>query len=97
MADYISREAAYKVVTRTCNKNCRGQMCLYTEDMLDDLEDIPRANVQDVHGQWVNAIGSDIKLCSNCHNEAYWDTDYGQQLFDFCPYCGAEMDRTDLE
>ena len=27
--------------------------------------------------------------CSICHNEAYWDTDYGQQMFDYCPYCGA--------
>lgn len=30
--------------------------------------------------------------CSNCEGEAYWDTDYGQQLFGFCPNCGARMD-----
>ncbi len=30
--------------------------------------------------------------CSNCEEEAYWDTDYGQQLFDFCPNCGAKME-----
>ena len=30
-------------------------------------------------------------ICSNCKNEAYYDTDYGQQLFDFCPYCGYNM------
>jgi DNA-directed RNA polymerase subunit RPC12/RpoP len=29
--------------------------------------------------------------CSNCEGEAYWDTDYGQQLFAFCPNCGAKM------
>ena len=28
-------------------------------------------------------------VCSICSREAYWDTDYGQQLFDYCPYCGA--------
>ena len=39
-------------------------------------------------------IGTDIKFCSICGNEAYWDTDYGQQLFDYCPYCGADMRET---
>ena len=33
----------------------------------------------------------DALYCSVCHNEAYWDTDYGQQIFDFCPNCGADM------
>ena len=37
----------------------------------------------------------ECKYCSECHNEAYWDTDYGQQLFDYCPYCGAKMDGED--
>jgi uncharacterized CHY-type Zn-finger protein len=32
-------------------------------------------------------------ICSQCKHEAYWDTDYGQQLFDYCPYCGARMMR----
>lgn len=44
-------------------------------------------------GKWVNpvSVGNGIIFCSVCRNEAYWDTDYGQQLFDFCPYCGARM------
>jgi len=29
--------------------------------------------------------------CSRCRHEAYWDTDYGQQLFDYCPYCGLKQ------
>jgi hypothetical protein len=33
----------------------------------------------------------DAYYCSNCENDAYWDTDYGQQLFDFCHNCGADM------
>ena len=31
------------------------------------------------------------KYCSVCYKEAYFDADYGQQLFDFCPNCGADM------
>lgn len=34
---------------------------------------------------------SDIYYCPFCGEEAYWDTDYGQQLFDYCPYCGEPM------
>jgi hypothetical protein len=44
-----------------------------------------------VHGSWVESE-SDIWFCSVCDSEAYWDTDYGQQLFGWCPYCGAKMD-----
>ena len=51
-------------------------------------------NVKEVkHGQWIDEDEFiDIKVCSVCRNEAYWDTDYGQQLFHFCPNCGARMD-----
>ena len=31
--------------------------------------------------------------CSECGNEAYWDTDYGQQLFKYCQNCGAKMNN----
>ena len=43
-----------------------------------------------VHGEWV-ADERGIYFCSTCDSEAYWDTDYGQQLFNHCPYCGADM------
>lgn len=43
-------------------------------------------------GEWVDGNGKDTFIhCSVCDKEAYWDTDYGQQEFDFCPYCGADM------
>ena len=29
--------------------------------------------------------------CTACGKEAYWDTDFGQQEFEYCPYCGAHM------
>lgn len=59
------------------------------------LADTPTADAQEVkHGKWINAkpmSGRVGKVCSACGNEAYWDSDYGQQLFDWCPYCGADM------
>lgn len=38
---------------------------------------------------WILHPEHDYYICSACGSEAYWDTDYGQQLFDYCPYCGA--------
>lgn len=47
------------------------------------------------HGRWAYGYNSEAGMlchfCTVCGNEAYWDTDYGQQLFKFCPNCGAYM------
>ena len=53
-------------------------------------------------GKWIKGIDvpnrnpylhlAEAFYCSECLNEAYWDTDYGQQLFDYCPNCGARME-----
>ena len=48
------------------------------------------------NGTWKYGYNPDVGIlcyfCSACGKEAYWDTDYGQQRFDFCPNCGARMD-----
>lgn len=66
------------------------------------IEDMPTIEPEPQKGKWTN--GEDmpdyprvpyhfgVKYCSECRNEAYWDTDYGQQLFDFCPNCGSSME-----
>lgn len=58
-----------------------------------------KADVEPVkHGEWVNNDNEwKFYKCSICGNEAYWDTDYGQQLFDFCPWCGAKMDGKEVQ
>lgn len=98
--EYISRDEALKIFHQCCD-NCtssyNGVMCRACADAgaMDILVDIPSADVQLVkHGRWESpvSVGNGIKFCSVCRNEAYWDTDYGQQLFDYCPYCGARMD-----
>ena len=34
-----------------------------------------------------------VTYCSECYGEAYDDTDYGEQLFEYCPYCGSHMEN----
>lgn len=84
MNDYISRESAYKAITRTCNKNCKGQICLYTEDMLDDIEDIPAVDVRpEKYGKWKD--GEKSQVCTICGG-------WGLDSFAYCPHCGARME-----
>jgi hypothetical protein len=58
----------------------------------DEIKRLQATDVQPVkHGRWFHINNDSFIYCSECNNEAYWDTDYGQQLFDYCPYCGAKM------
>jgi hypothetical protein len=51
---------------------------------------VVRTASTEIRGEWLSDERG-IYFCSKCDSEAYWDTDYGQQLFDFCPDCGADM------
>ena len=33
--------------------------------------------------------------CPACRGEIYWDTDYGQQKFRYCPDCGKKLNWSD--
>lgn len=65
------------------------------EQALQEIEEILESDVPEKKvGKWIDAkprSGRLGKICSCCENEAYWDSDYGQQLFGWCPWCGAEM------
>lgn len=94
MADYIRRDIVLKIINTV---NDTGGFAGYADycTLFDEIDTMPASDVQPVkHGRWENpvSVGNGIMFCSVCRNEAYWDTDYGQQLFDYCPYCGARMD-----
>lgn len=44
-----------------------------------------------VYAEWVVNPATTCIICSHCNHEAYWDSNDGQQLFDYCPYCGYKM------
>ena len=62
-----------------------------TESWKTTATDTPMVEYAPVKkGKWIDAkpmSGKIGKVCSRCGDEAYWDSDYGQQLFDYCPYC----------
>lgn len=73
-----------------------------TRDLIKHIQFAPTIEAEPVmHGRWVTGdkLNTHRKLlvthflyCSECGEEAYWDTDYGQQKFDYCPNCGTKMD-----
>ena len=96
MAEYISREEAIKELREVYEQEyptASGDFDEYaSHDVPNVLINMKAAAVQPVkHGRWFHINNDGIIYCSECNNEAYWDTDYGQQLFDYCPYCGAKM------
>lgn len=98
MNDYISRDDVLKAIDYQHEvNNVFESEAAYVQmwETINDDMGIKAADVQPVkRGRWESpvSVGNGIKFCSVCRNEAYWDTDYGQQLFDYCPYCGAIMD-----
>ena len=98
--EYISRDEALKAMQYCCEScdNYNGVMCRACDnaDEMDIIIDMPAADAQPIRrGKWREAMKKgeikSIFYCSCCDNEAYWDTDFGQQFFEYCPYCGADM------
>ena len=88
MAEYVEKSIIFPALNKAMSENGALGMA----DVEDIIDDLPTADVQPVkRGRWFHINDEGIVYCSECNNEAYWDTDYGQQLFDYCPYCGAKM------
>lgn len=91
MAKYILKQEAIFVLANEAKIHNNPVKRAYARAVAL-IEQITAEDVQPVkHGKWLH-INNGIIFCSECEHEAYWDTDYGQQLFDYCPYCGARMD-----
>lgn len=102
--DLISREAVKAILDKgdividEDVEKCESmhEVLVYLLEKVDDfiqksIDVIPTIDaVPVVKGKWL-ANDSGTYFCSVCDSEAYWDTDYGQQLFGWCPYCGTDM------
>lgn len=61
-----------------------------TLDAIVDAQ--PAADVEEVrHGMWVEVEGEGYDICSECGNSNL--IGHLSIEFDYCPYCGAKMDK----
>lgn len=66
-------------------------------NFVDDIENVPTADVEPVrHGRWIEKDSRYVHnfKCSVC-NDVRFDipTCMGKPLFNFCPNCGAKMNK----
>lgn len=102
MTEYISRESMLSNLNADLDKHddeCEPLTLLIMQRFIKYVEDFPTADVQPIRrGRWYgipDGLNDDIMCCSECKHQAYWDSEEGQQLFDYCPYCGSKMDLED--
>ena len=92
MSDLISRQAAIEAVTKYCTEHD-------LRDLLADLEVLPTAEQAQKTGKWITKSDTNPYYttwwyeCSECGQKPLRDG-YGQEvLSDYCPNCGARMER----
>lgn len=65
------------------------------DDAISVVENAPTIDaVPVVYGRWVYGEDVDIQ-CSICGHDAYTEGDYRQVKTNYCPNCGARMDKED--
>lgn len=88
MADYISREAAVKVLTSIGTQVSDSRRRAVAK-CINEIELLHAADVEPVrHGRWIE--GRDHLKCPVCRGLA--KKDFRDGCWNYCPNCGAKMD-----
>lgn len=91
MAEYIEREAVFKIVT---DMICDCKVTHKGRAIRRNIKQLPVADVVEVrHGEWIDSETNEGAVCSLC--KSFFDSYYGffaDEQFKYCPNCGAKMD-----
>ena len=95
MARYIDADKIHQFV----EDNFKGNVPYEWAWTLTAIDKEPTADVEEVkHAEWRSVVGDVIFACSNCDAEVSTSWDYeNDDMFDYCPCCGAKMDGTPKE
>jgi hypothetical protein len=92
MAEYIERSALLKYWLGRDGRRFPLHDCdnfpttVHLADVQQSIRNAPAADVEPVrHGQWLSVCGCIVR-CDLCKNEAARESNY-------CPNCGAKMDK----
>ncbi len=101
MADYISREAAVKLLTSIAlevpdSKRRAVAKCI------NQVELMPAADVEPVrYGRWIDPpwvyYGARQYICDQCKDDEYWRKRCLNFEEKYCPNCGAIMSGGEIE
>lgn len=97
--EYIERGAVCKVISKEVSTQCLSYLPRKIEleglnTVMNEVKKIPAADVVEVvHGEWISVEGDVIWKCSICDAEISTSWDYeNEDMFKYCPCCGAKMD-----
>lgn len=108
MAEYIEREKVQELIRGWHRRNPAKYRTDYMtgwNEALEQIEcnveeNIPTADVRpERHGCWLPVESDVIFSCSNCENtvSTSWDYENSDDMFSFCPYCGAKMQEAKMD
>ena len=103
MGDLISRQAALEMLNdneleRQADDVFDGDLHRYKRAAQRIIAQLP--TIEPKRGKWIKIVDCDTVQCSEC----FEDFDYidglcylchGQELPDYCPNCGAKMERSE--
>lgn len=102
MKEYIERAVAVKKFEnyrRDCEEENDERAAQIFEDCVSELMAISAADVAEVrHGRWVEYPRAHYFKCSECkYTVPYRKAIFvnGNREYDYCPSCGARMDKED--
>ena len=95
MADYIERKRLKEAISEDCQ-----HLSCFDESFFDmvmiNVDNIPAADVRPVvHARWVEYKRAHYFKCSSCKKPVPYRKAVqinGTREYNFCPYCGAQMD-----
>jgi hypothetical protein len=101
MSEYISKEYIRNIVLKRWSDACGAESYAYSR-VLDDIAEAPIENVALImHGKWKYDSYNMNFYCTACNEEALVirhttidGDEYAEEcLSDYCPNCGARMDK----
>ena len=93
--DLISRQAAIDAIQRHIHYDDYDYPVVDEDDVIKVLTGLPSAQPERKKGKWHSRIYSQIEMfvCSECQHEYSYDAETGEQFYNYCPNCGAKMER----
>lgn len=94
MAEYIEREDTLNIILKYFPRSAKG-LNIYRE-----INNFPAADVAEVRpGTWIMSkriiYGCPQYMCSECKEDEYWTRRFCHGDENYCPNCGARMDKED--
>ena len=104
MDEYIERERLLRKFNVDDMMNVNGTL-ISLHDARETISNFPTSDVEPVrHGRWISWDEADNFIpsphrheCSVCHDAAQVLVNGIELLSDYCPNCGAKMDRWRVE